>query len=158
MNDERLAKARATKVARAEQYRAHVAELAGANDVTIDERASSGGRAIPTLRHVSIGAVRGVSSYYVALHEIGHCVMRGRSLPRLENEAAAWQWAIDHAMTPPTPGVRKMIRRCLGSYHARHVRMAARRYVRFPPAGHVFYSLAETAPPWPDYDGRSIKL
>lgn len=157
MSREALVKARAAKIARAGLYAAHVAELAEAHGVIIRDR-SPGGRATPSLRMVAIGPVTGVVSYYVALHEIAHCVGRGRSAPKLECEANAWQWAIDNAIVPPTPAVRKGIARRLRSYHARHVRQAHRSYRRFPAAGHVFWKLAEVEPPRPDYDGRGVKL
>lgn len=154
---EALTKARAAKIARAGLYAAHVAELAEANGVEV-EVYQGNGRAVPRERVIRIKAVRGVVSYYVALHEIGHCVMRGRSKPTLECEALAWQWAIDRAIVKPSPAVRKMIRRALRSYHARHLRYAHRRYMRFPESGHVFWTLAEVEPPRRDYDGRPIKL
>jgi hypothetical protein len=157
MSGEALVNARAAKAARAGLYADPVAELCREHDVIIRERRSAGGRATPSLRMISIGAVSGVVSYYVALHEIGHVIGRGRSAPKLECEANAWQWAIDHAAVTPSPAVRNKIVRCLGSYHARHVRMSRSRYVRFPPAGHVFWKLAELEPPRPDYDGRGIK-
>jgi hypothetical protein len=143
-----LANARAAKSVRAGMYAKHVVELAEAHGLLIRER-RPGGRATPSLRLIEIGPVRGPVSYYVALHEIGHCVGRGRSAPLLEGEANAWEWAIDHAMIAPTPAVRKAIVRCLRSYHARHVRMAHRRHVRFPPAHHVFWTLAHLDPPRP---------
>lgn len=138
-------KAHAGKLARAGLYAAHVAELAEANRIEV-EVYTGGGRAIPANRAIRIRPVRGIVTYYVALHEIAHVIGRGRSAPKLEQEANAWQWAIEHAIASPTPGVRKMMRRCLRNYHARHMRMAERRYVRFPPGEHVFWTLAELEP------------
>jgi hypothetical protein len=158
VSGEALVNARAAKAARAGLYADHVAELCREHDVILRDRRSAGGRATPSLRMVEVGAVSGVVSYYVALHEIGHVIGKGRSAPKLECEANAWQWAIAHAAVPPSPAVRKGIARRLRSYHARHVRMAHRRYVRFPPAEHVFWKLAEIDPPRPDYDGRAVKL
>lgn len=143
---EPLVKARAAKLARAGIYAAHVAELAEALRIDVRIDRTRGGRATPSYRYVSIAPVRGIVTYYVALHELGHVVGRGRSAPKLEQEANAWQWAIEHAIVPPSPGVRKMIRRCLRNYHARHVRMAQRRYVRFPPSEHSFWTLAGIEP------------
>jgi hypothetical protein len=152
---EALVKARAAKVARAEAYVDHVAELCDAHRVVTHDRRSAGGRATPRLRMVSFGPICGIVSYYVALHEIGHCVGRGRSAPVLECEGNAWQWAIDNAIVAPSPAVWKMIRRCLGNYHARHERMARRRYVRFPPEDHVFWRLAEIEPHTQRNGGRN---
>ena len=154
---EHLTKARAAKTARAGMYAVHIAELAEAHGIIIRER-SPGGTATPSLRMVAIGPVSGVVSYYVALHEIGHCVTRSASKPTLEREAISWEWAIENALVPPTPAVRKGIVRRLRSYHARHVRQAHRSYRRFPPAEHVFWKLAELEPPRVNYDGRAIKL
>lgn len=144
-------KARATKVARAGLMADHVAQLAEAHGINV-ELYTGGGRAFPRERSISIRPVRGVSTYYVALHEIGHIVGRGRSAPKLEQEANAWQWAIEHAALKPTPGVRKMIRRCLRSYLARHERMSARRRTRWPSSDHACWALADVTPEWGRYD------
>lgn len=154
---ENLTKARAAKIARAGMYATSIVALTDANGIDF-EVYSGGGRAHPGERSISIAPVTGVVSYYVALHEIGHIVCRGRSAPKLEQEANAWQWAIDNAIVEPSPAVRKGIARRLRSYHSRHVRQARTAYRRFPPAEHVFWKLADLKPPRDNYDGRAIKL
>lgn len=58
------------------------------------------------------------SSYFIALHEIGHLVAKGRTVGGiLEREAKAWQWALDNAIEPPTIGVWRTIYHCLTSYY-----------------------------------------
>ena len=52
---------------------------------------------------ISIPPIRGQVSYFIALHEIGHLVGRGRSAPRLESEANAWLFALEHCVVEPTP-------------------------------------------------------
>ena len=58
-----------------------------------------------------------VRSYYVALHEIGHCVLGyDQHRPAAPQEATAWQWAIESAFEPPSPGVKRMMFRALWHY------------------------------------------
>ena len=91
---------------------------------------------------ISIPPIKGQVSYFIALHEIGHLVGRGRSAPRLESEANAWVWALQHAAVEPTPATRRSIVRRLEGYltWARN-----RQYRRVPPRiperDHVFWSL-----------------
>jgi len=120
--------------------REHGIELAGA---------SSRGRAIRWRGgrlEISIPPIRGQVSYFIALHEIGHLVGRGRSAPRLESEANAWLWALDHAVVEPTPATLRSISRRLRSYHdwARN-RQYRRVPPRIPPREHPFWSLLELA-------------
>ena len=73
---------------------AHVEELCREHGIQL-ARASSRGRAIRWQGgklEISIPPIRGQVSYFIALHEIGHLVGRGRSAPRLESEANAWLW------------------------------------------------------------------
>ena len=51
---------------------------------------------------ISIPPIRGQVSYFIALHEIGHLVGKGRSAPRLESEANAWLFALEHSVVEPT--------------------------------------------------------
>ena len=62
---------------------------------------------------ISIPPIRGQVSYFIALHEIGHLVGRGRSAPRLEAEANAWVWALQHSAVEPTAATRRSIVRRL---------------------------------------------
>ncbi len=111
--------------------------------------ASSRGRAIRWRGgklEISIPPIRGQVSYFIALHEIGHLVGRGRSAPRLESEANAWLWALDHSIFEPTPATLRSISRRLRGYldWARN-----RQYRRVPPRipsrEHPFWSLLELA-------------
>jgi hypothetical protein len=74
--------------------------------------------------------VRGRSTYYTALHEIGH-IVGVNARRRLEQEVLAWQWALKHAIVPPTPGVWAMIARRLENYAGRARRW---RSMKLPPA------------------------
>ena len=91
---------------------------------------------------ISIPPIKGQVSYFIALHEIGHLVGRGRSAPRLESEANAWVWALQHAAVEPTPATRRSIVRRLEGYLAW---ASNRQYRRVPPRiperDHVFWSL-----------------
>lgn len=121
---------------------AHVQLLAHQHRIDVTTYAG-GGRAVPSRREVRIKPVRGVSSYYTALHEFGHIVGRGRSARTLEAEANAWQWAIDNAIRPPTFAVERMIARCLRSYLTVGRRdYGLRQGMREPDDDHVFWRLA----------------
>lgn len=71
----------------------------------------------PARRRVLIPRTTMVRSYYIALHEIGHCVV-GFDLdkPRAPQEAATWRWAIDQAVEPPTRGLKRMMFRAVWNY------------------------------------------
>jgi hypothetical protein len=95
---------------------------------------------------ISIPEIRGQVSYFIALHEIGHLVGRGRSAPRLEAEANAWLWALDHACVEPTPATRRSISKRLRGYlewaqNRQHRRVPP----RIPPRDHAFWSLLALA-------------
>ncbi|HEY7122253.1 MAG TPA: hypothetical protein VH329_06805, partial [Solirubrobacterales bacterium] len=111
---------------------AHVEELCHEYGIEL-VGASSRGRAIRWRGgklEISIPPIRGQVSYFIALHEIGHLVGRGRSAPRLESEANAWLWALDQSIVDPTPATRRSISRRLRGYleWARN-----RQYRRVPP-------------------------
>jgi hypothetical protein len=123
----------------------HVGALARTHDISV-ELYNGGGRAYRRSRSVSIREVKGVSTYFVALHEVAHVIARGRAAHKLEMEANCWQWAIEHAIRKPTPGVEKMIDRSLMSYYRRAVRRRANgRPDRLPSEGHVFWELCPSA-------------
>lgn len=68
-------------------------------------------------RRLIVVDVRGMSSYLDALHELGHHLApRAWSGTRLQREAAAWIWAVDHATEQLTPGARRGALRKLYSY------------------------------------------
>lgn len=91
---------------------------------------------------ISIPPIKGQVSYFIALHEIGHLVGRGRSAPRLESEANAWVWALQHAAVEPTPATRRSIVRRLEGYLAWARNRQYRRVPpRIPERDHIFWSL-----------------
>jgi hypothetical protein len=97
-------------------------------------------------REIAIPPIKGQVSYFVALHEIGHLVGRGRSAPRLEAEANAWLWALEHAIVEPTEATRRSISNRLDGY----LRWAENRQYRqvpprIPPREHPFWALLEAA-------------
>jgi hypothetical protein len=91
---------------------------------------------------ISIPPIKGQVSYFIALHEIGHLVGRGRSAPRLESEANAWVWALEHTAVEPTPATRRSIVRRLEGYLAWARNRQYRRVPpRIPERDHVFWTL-----------------
>jgi hypothetical protein len=131
-----------------EVMEAHVEDLCHAHGIEL-VGASSRGRAIHWRGgklEISIPPIRGQVSYLIALHEIGHLVGRGRSAPRLESEANAWIWALDHTVVEPTPATLRSISRRLSGYldWARN-RQYRRVPPRIPPRGHPFWALLELA-------------
>jgi hypothetical protein len=96
---------------------------------------------------ISIPPIRGQVSYFIALHEIGHLVGKGRSAPRLESEANAWLFALEHTVVEPTPATLHSISRRLRGYleWARN-RQHRRVPPRIPPRDHVFWRLLALAP------------
>lgn len=105
------------------------------------------GRAWRSLRMMSIPEVRGQVSYMLALHELGHLLAPGHTtLTRLQQEAQAWQWALDNAICEPTPTTGRAMYRRLTSYLRNYVAVNLRngREVRkIPLAGDPFYRVAD---------------
>jgi hypothetical protein len=127
---------------------AHIEELCCEHDIEL-AGSSSRGRAIRWRGgrlEISIPPIRGQVSYFIALHEIGHLVGRGRSAPRLESEANAWLWALEHSAVEPTQATLRSISRRLRGYleWARN-RQHRRVPPRVPPRDHPFWSLLELA-------------
>jgi hypothetical protein len=127
---------------------AHIEDLCREHGIEL-VGASSRGRAIRWRGgrlEISIPPIRGQVSYFLALHEIGHLVGRGRSAPRLESEANAWLWALDHGVVEPTPATLRSISRRLRGYldWARN-RQYRRVPPRIPPYEHPFWALLELA-------------
>ena len=123
---------------------AHVEELCREHGIGL-AGASSRGRAIRWRGgrlEIAIPEIRGQVSYFIALHEIGHLVGRGRSAPRLEAEANAWLWALEHAAVEPTAATRRSISRRLDGY-LQWARNRQYRKVppRIPPREHPFWQL-----------------
>lgn len=100
----------------AERLAAHVEALAAEHRVTIEHRGS--GIAYRRARLVTIPPVRGRATYFTALHEIGH-IAGPNPRRRLDQEVAAWRWALEHALEDPTPAVARGIVRDLRSYRRR---------------------------------------
>lgn len=125
---------------------AHVEELCAEHGVEL-AGSSARGRAIRWRGgrlEISIPPIRGQVSYFIALHEIGHLVGRGRSAPRLESEANAWVWALQNSAFEPTDATMRSISKRLDGYlqWARN-----RQYRRVPPRiperDHVFWRMLD---------------
>lgn len=82
---------------------------------------TGGGRAIRSRRLVRLSPVRGEVSYLVALHEIGHVLGSNPPL-RLDQEVAAWEWALDHYDQEPTSAAWRSIAKRLDSYRRSYER------------------------------------
>lgn len=109
--------ARRRLAAAANRLASHVHTIAARHGITVGSHSSGGNGSSPD-RHVNIRPVRSVATYAVAMHELGHVLARGRTLgSRLDQEATAWRWAIDHAL-PGTVNARWMasMHRSLDSY------------------------------------------
>ena len=93
---------------------------------------------------ISIPPIRGQVSYFIALHEIGHLVGKGRSAPRLEAEANAWLFALENCVVEPTGATKRSISRRLEGYLAWARNRQHRRVPpRIPPRDHAFWALLE---------------
>ena len=128
----------------------HVDDLCAAHGI---RRVDGRGRAVVIrVRHrdgtserrleIRVPPIRGQVSYFVALHEIGHLVGSGRSGRRLESEAAAWRFALSHALVAPTDSTRRRLGKRLRSYVTwAEQRARRRRPPHIPPQGDPFWSL-----------------
>lgn len=122
----------------------HIARLCAEHGIGL-AGSSARGRAIRWRGgrlEISIPEIRGQVSYFIALHEIGHLVGRGRSAPRLEAEANAWLWALEHSAVEPTEATLRSISKRLQGYlewaqNRQHRRVSP----RIPPRDHPFWSL-----------------
>ena len=123
---------------------AHVAELCERHRIEL-AGVSRRGRATRWRggrRQIAVPEIRGQVSYFIALHEIGHLVGRGRSAPRLEAEANAWLWALRNSSVEPTPATRRSISRRLQGYlEWAQSRQYRRVPPRIPPPQHPFWIL-----------------
>ncbi len=129
-----------------ELMEAHIEDLC--SEYGIDLAGSSArGRAIRWRGgrlEISIPPIRGQVSYFIALHEIGHLVGKGRSAPRLESEANAWLFALQHSVVEPTPATKRSISRRLQGYLAWARNRQHRRVPpRIPARDHPFWALLQ---------------
>ncbi|CAN5437131.1 hypothetical protein BH20ACT15_BH20ACT15_01200 [soil metagenome] len=127
---------------------AHIEQLCAEHGIELTG-SSARGRAIRWRGgrlEISIPPIRGQVSYFIALHEIGHLVGRGRSAPRLEAEANAWLWALERAAVEPTDATLRSISKRLDGYlqWARN-RQYRRVPPRIPPDDHPFWSMLDLA-------------
>ncbi len=91
---------------------------------------------------IRVPPIHGQVSYFVALHEIGHLVGAGRSGRRLESEAAAWRFALTHALVAPTDATRRRLGKRLRSYVTwAQLRSSRRHPPHIPPAQDPFWQL-----------------
>jgi hypothetical protein len=125
----------------------HVGDLCTAHDIDRGNGRRSGrairrGRGRTSTLHIRIPPIRGQVTYLVALHEIGHLVGPGRSGTRLEKEAAAWRWAVEHSLVAPTDAARRSMGRRLRSYvRWAELRQHRRRPPSIPPSSSPFWTL-----------------
>lgn len=124
----------------------HIEELCEAHGIEL-AGSSARGRAIRWRGgrlEIAVPEIRGQVSYFIALHEIGHLVGRGRSAPRLEAEANAWLWALENAAVEPTAATKRSVSRRLRGYLAWAENRQYRKVPpRIPPREHPFWSLLE---------------
>jgi hypothetical protein len=131
-----------------ELMEAHIEDLCSEYDIEL-AGSSARGRAIRWRGgrlEISIPPIRGQVSYFIALHEIGHLVGKGRSAPRLESEANAWLFALEHTVVEPTHATKRSISRRLRGYLAWARNRQHRRVPpRIPEPDHPFWALLELA-------------
>jgi hypothetical protein len=124
----------------------HIDELCFDYDIEL-VGSSRRGRAIRERggrKSISIPEVKGQVSYLIALHEVGHLVGPGRSAPRLEAEANAWLFALEHTIVEPTEATWRSIRNRLRGYLEWARNRQHRKYPpRIPERSHPFWALLE---------------
>ena len=101
----------------------HVEALAREHRVTVRRERRKGGRkgakAYPSERLVVTYGINGQLDYFVALHEVGHCVLQhhlSAESQTLHIEAEAWEWALKHGIVRPSVLTRQGIAKRLKSY------------------------------------------
>lgn len=94
----------------------HVKLICSKRDIELRFDRKRGGRANVRGRVVSTAPIKSIVTYYIALHEVGHIIGRGRSGRLLEREYAAWKFALDRAIFPPDVAVWRTVTAGLGSY------------------------------------------
>jgi len=109
-----------------EEEREHIRQLAAEHHVRVfysRRRGLRDGFAKPHLGKVYLPHITDVPTYFVALHEIGHCACGHRdddaeyddTMAR-EAEAEAWAWALTHSVIKPTKAALDHIQECLEYY------------------------------------------
>ena len=100
------------------QRQEHVIRLCLENEISYSLKDSgSHASADPEARSVKIPFVTRTRSYYVALHEIAHVIL-GYDYDELAapQESAAWQWAFQNAIEPPTKGIKPFVLEKIWNY------------------------------------------
>lgn len=125
------------RIQKVEELQQHLDSILAEYLIVVTYKPGASARANRRARRITIRPVKGRSTYFTALHEIGH-IVGSNPTRRLEQEVAAWRWALNAAAVEPTPGVWKTIHRCLSSYVARAERWAN---MKLPAADHDFWRL-----------------
>ncbi|MGI9557962.1 MAG: hypothetical protein ACR2N5_08480 [Solirubrobacterales bacterium] len=120
---------------KAEQLRAEIHAVASRSGIEVEESGTRSAKAQlfteGRRRVVVVPPIRGMSSYLVALHELGHHLApKAMTGTRLVRESAAWSWAMSNARFDPTPGARKSALKALYGYG---FWVADRQYRKRPP-------------------------
>jgi hypothetical protein len=120
---------------------AHVKLLCVENGIRVREIPGYNARAFRGrgIRTIAIHPVKTEATYIVALHEIGHLIGSNRSGRRLEKEAAAWEFVIQHSLVPLSPTSYRRMKKALDSYLAR----ANRRKMVIPARNDSFWQIYE---------------
>lgn len=114
--------------------------------MSIRSRRQKGTADYKPTRRIRIPVITNSSRYFVALHEIGH-IMGKQPGTRLEQEYAAWRWALDNTVAPPDESVWLEIHASLRTYiewaKARQYRQHSRPVI--PPRTHPLWALMAQA-------------
>jgi len=76
---------------------AHAQQLANDHGIIVGNH-SRGGSASRHERHANFRPIKSITTYAIAMHEIGHVLGKRQSGRRLEAEAGAWRWAVDNRL------------------------------------------------------------
>ena len=103
-----------------EKAEAHILALARDNRITVHwrRRAWKHFEAHPGTRMIFVGSPTTPIRYLAALHEMGHILspaaLAAQRGHQLTEEAAAWDWALDHALPELMPNDFTEIRELVG--------------------------------------------
>jgi hypothetical protein len=136
----------------AEKLAAHVIDLCHQHRKTW--RVQGRGRAFPRIGIFDSPEVKGQVTYFLALHELAHCVLRHHStkLCRLEQEAEAWRWALDNCCKDPTTATarqiyRRLVRSYLRNYVMKNLRLG-KTVRKIPEADSFFWHVCDVIATW----------